>query len=575
MRAPVEHLPAFFLADEPRAVLDAIATVADASSGGVRRPDGMNTRTGKPEREGLFCARIFGPVDDLRCLCGKLDGPGHAGETCDRCGVLCGERALRDIRWGHVESPVPLVHPCLAPRIAAALGWRLADLQDVLHFKASLNPDGTLTRSDEVLGGRGPGAIARALGDRADALMTTRIPITPPGWRGTRRDPQDEAYAALINRCNRLARLIELDAPQIILDNEEHMAQQALGRLLKAVRAELLARRPVVVAPPSPDLLQAIYDDPDDDHARRAYAAHLRAAGDPRGEFIERQLAGAWRTRTPKLEADLLRRNLDRWLAPLADAVTPSVSFRRGFPSAATTTPAAAARVGDPAWSTFEHLDTDLLELITHPNTRGLKSLALPYRALRALCEGSVVLPRIAALTVRLGRCPPPDAELVTRGDALPGLRTLTLRTATRHDDDGAWLSGTAMARRLHHLRLQLSFDRIDTFSLRPWVELLTDHPDLLDLDLELGKQLLSVRVRRDDGLPAVRLSFGQSLVERLYLDEGELAASLGRVLTSLDPHVLGPFELRSRSWFGDALAELHRSLRAHYGVSARLPSLA
>ncbi|HEY8377597.1 MAG TPA: hypothetical protein VIK91_13975, partial [Nannocystis sp.] len=92
-------------------MLAAAAAVGRLSSGQVRKPEGMNRRTGKPEREGLFCARIFGPVDDLRCLCGRLDGPEFAGESCPRCGVLCGERRLRGERWGHIESPIGLVHP--------------------------------------------------------------------------------------------------------------------------------------------------------------------------------------------------------------------------------------------------------------------------------------------------------------------------------------------------------------------------------------------------------------------------------------------------------------------------------
>lgn len=433
-------------------MIEAAAAVAGLSSGRVRKPETIHRRTGKPERDGLYCARIFGPVDDLRCLCGKLSGPAHAGETCDRCGVLCGESRLRAGRWGHIESPTPLVHPRLVPRIAAALACSPSDLQAVLRFEASFTEAGAVVR-EELLGARGPVAIARRLGAAADELLITRVPVTPPAWRGTRNDPQDEAYAKLLARCNRAARLIELDAPQIILDNESHMAQAAFEKLLVAVRKELAARRPVVVAPVTPAsaaLLQAVYDDPDDDTPRRAYAEHLQAAGDPRGEFILRQLASAARSRAPRSELDILRRNLDRWLAPLADAVEPNVRFRRGFLADCRTTRGAAAKLDEPAWATVEHLDTDLVELIARPDLRALRRLTTRYSALHDLCSRAVVLPRIEALNVQLSGCPPTGVDLVTRGDALPGLRSLTLLSrSVRGADHFTWLDGTPLAQRL------------------------------------------------------------------------------------------------------------------------------
>jgi len=93
VRAVAESLSALHLAEQPGMVYGAIAAIEALSSGRVRRPEG-NRRTGMPERDGPFCARILGPTEDLRCLCGGLVGPDHLGRSCDRCGVLCGERRL-------------------------------------------------------------------------------------------------------------------------------------------------------------------------------------------------------------------------------------------------------------------------------------------------------------------------------------------------------------------------------------------------------------------------------------------------------------------------------------------------
>src|SRR5262245_11261547 len=119
-------LPAFFLSDDLDAIRGAAAALGELSSGRVQKPEGMNPRTGKPERDGLFCARIFGPVEDHRCYCGKLGTPASAGQICDKCGVLCAESRLRGERWGHVESPVTLLYrglPLSAVPVTPA-AWR-------------------------------------------------------------------------------------------------------------------------------------------------------------------------------------------------------------------------------------------------------------------------------------------------------------------------------------------------------------------------------------------------------------------------------------------------------------------
>ena len=582
MLAADDPLSALFLADDPQAVLRAAAAVATASCGRVRIPEGHNRRTGMPERDGLFCARIFGPVADLRCLCGKLAAAQFAGQTCDRCGVLCGERRLRGERWGHIESSVPLVHPRLAPRIAAALGCTARDLLAVLRHEAHLRADGSVVAGrDDESRAMGPWHVAARLGAQADELLLTRVPVTPPDWRGTRSDPQDAAYMRLVTRCIRVQRLQELHAPAIILDNEAQMAQQAFDRLYEAVRAELRARAPTVVAaatPRSEALLRAIYADPDDDRPRREYADHLRAAGDLRGEFIALQLGGA-RPRTSSRPADLLRRNFERWLGPLAAAGATEVVFRRGFP-AACKVPASTAdpRPEDPAWATLEHLDTDLLALITAPTLRGLRSLALADRTWLGLCAGASELPRITALTVRLARCPPSQPAALTLGAALPDLRALTLvHRPARGEQDWRWLADTPLAHQLERLTVVLALERVEALALPWWIEFMQRHPRLERVDLDLGARKLALALRRDGEWLALRVKLSRGLLERLMLGAPELAAALARGLTEPEPYGLTSVRIEAPggAWFGDDLAALARAVRDRYGAAATLPARA
>lgn len=573
-----ELLAAWFLSDDPRAVLDASAAIAARSCGRVRKPETVNARTGKPERDGLHCARIFGPVEDHRCLCGKLHEPAQAGQVCDKCGVLCGDSRLRDVRWGHIESPTPLLHPTLAPRIAAALGCDVRGLARVVAFEADLRDDGRVVPPEEMGRGQGPARVVARLGDAGAALMPTCVPVVPPTWRATRRDPVDGGYMALLGRCNRLSRLIELDAPVIILDNEARMTQQALDRLIAAARAELRVRGPVTRAPATDRaaaLLQAVYDEPQRDAPRRAYAEFLTEHGDPRGEFITRQLASAACTRTPRGERDMLRRNFDAWIAPLGEAVEPGVTFRRGFPAACRTlTAGARARLGDPAWATIEHLETEVAELIVDPALRGLESLSAPLRALRAVCEAGVVLPQIHSLQVRMQRLGPEALAGLTRADALPGVVRLTLAEgSSRAPPIPAWLGGTPLARGLERLRVELPLEALETLDLGEWVRLLDHHPRLGRVHLSFARRLVSCELRRDDGFPALRLITTRALLERVALGLGELAVTLGRALTGVEPHTLPLLEVESPGpWYGDELAALAQQLRAHFGPSAKLP---
>lgn len=569
-------LPAWFMSDDPRAVIAATSALAGLSRGRVQKPETINRRTGKPERGGLHCAKIFGPIEDYRCLCGKLASRDHAGQFCDRCAVLCGERKLRDESWGHIESEVPLIHPRVLPRIAAALGCDVRGLNAVLACEATLRDDGRVVPFDEEQRAHGGRHISERLGSLKDELTVSQIPVTPPDWRNTRNDPQDIAYAGLINRCNRLSRLIELGAPQILLDNEERLTQLALEKVLEAVRAELRVRGPVSRAPASPraeQLLRAIYDDPDDDRPRRDYAEFLGEHGDPRGEFIRRQLATAKFSRTPKPERDMLRRNLDVWLAPLAEAVLPNAIFRRGFPAAAKTVPTARAMVDDPAWTTIEHLDTDLAELLASPLLRSLRSLVVPYRALLAVCEGPTVLHRVETLTIRMPSRPQ-RVEAVTRAEALPALSALTLIYKAKNGGlDSGWLAGTALAGGLERLTIVVPEESLEQMSLPEWVGFLNRHHQLERLDVAFGKRLITFELRRVDGQPSLRVVISRTLLERLALGVSEVLEALGRVLTAISPYELPLVHVDgSGYWYGEEMAALVQTLRNHFGPSIRVP---
>ena len=572
-------LPALFLADDPDEVLAAAAALATLSSGEIRNSEAINRRTGKPERFGLFCARTFGPVDDDRCLCGKYADPGHRGTTCEKCGVLCGPSRVRGERWGHLASPVGLVHPVLAPRIARALGCSAPALLRVLLYEAELHPDGSVTPGAYDSERRGPLHIAERLGPRADEWLLTRVPVTPPAWRGTRRDPQDEHYAKLINRCNRLRRLLELNAPEIINNNERRMTQEAWDRLYTAVRAELAARGPIVAATATPRamaLLQAVYDDPDSDAPRRAYAAHLTREGDLRGEFITSQLANAKRVRPVQREADLLRRDEGRYLAPLTGLVEPNATFRRGFVAACKTTAAAAAHLDEPAWATVEQLETDIPDLIRSPALRSLTSLAAPLRSLVQLAADAVTLPRIHTLQLTIPRCPPPGAEALQRGDLFPGLRALSVvHRSARGGADWTWLTGSALFRDVERLTLSIALERLASIDLSAWAAVIAAHPRLTHLTIQLGKRIVTCDFRRDREWVTLRVLTSAAIVERIAMGDESMVQPLTAALTALAPHDVQELRVECPgSWFGEELTNLASALRDRFGPAIKLPKI-
>ena len=279
--------------------------IKEWSSGEVKKPETINYRTFKPERSGLFCAKIFGPVKDYECLCGKYRRLKHRGHTCEKCGVEVISSKVRRERMGHIELSSPVAHiwflRSIPSRIGMLLDMTLKDLERVLYYEAYVvvDPGGTQLKFGEVLSEEkyrklleehgptfkfGMGAetvremlkkidlvelsehlrlemkdtkslikrsrIAKRLriveafrqsGNRAEWMILTKIPILPPDLRplvpldGGRFATSDlnDLYRRVINRNNRLRKLLELGAPDIIVRNEKRMLQEAVDALFE------------------------------------------------------------------------------------------------------------------------------------------------------------------------------------------------------------------------------------------------------------------------------------------------------------------------------------------------------
>ncbi|MDP1941938.1 MAG: DNA-directed RNA polymerase subunit beta' [Gallionella sp.] len=274
------------------------------SYGEVKKPETINYRTFKPERDGLFCAKIFGPVKDYECLCGKYKRLKHRGVICEKCGVEVTLSKVRRERMGHIELASPVAHiwflKSLPSRLGMVLDMTLRDIERVLYFEAYvvtepgmtplnrgqlLTDDDYLAKTEEygdefvaMMGAEGVRALLSSLDVsseietlRADLLATgseTKIkkyakrlkvleafnasgirpqwmvlevlPVLPPELRplvpldGGRFATSDlnDLYRRVINRNNRLRRLLELKAPDIIVRNEKRMLQEAVDSLL-------------------------------------------------------------------------------------------------------------------------------------------------------------------------------------------------------------------------------------------------------------------------------------------------------------------------------------------------------
>ncbi|MXY82877.1 MAG: DNA-directed RNA polymerase subunit beta', partial [Gemmatimonadetes bacterium] len=301
--------------DSIRIQLASPETIRAWSQGEVTKPETINYRSFKPERDGLFCERIFGPVKDWNCHCGKYKGIRYRGVVCDRCGVEVTQVKVRRERLGHIELAVQVSHiwyfKSLPSRIGALLDISMRNLERILYYESYVVIDprgapveklGLLTEEElfeiQEEGGdpeveMGAPAVKRLLEEidieelsaelrtlvrmessiqrkqealkrlkvveafrqsenRPEWMILDNIPVIPPDLRplvpleGGRFATSDlnDLYRRVINRNNRLKKLINIKAPEVILRNEKRMLQEAVdalfdnGRRSRAVRGD-------------------------------------------------------------------------------------------------------------------------------------------------------------------------------------------------------------------------------------------------------------------------------------------------------------------------------------------------
>jgi len=290
--------------DEIKVSLASPERILSWSFGEIKKPETINYRTFKPERDGLFCARIFGPIKDYECLCGKYKRMKYRGVVCEKCGVEVTLQKVRRERMGHIELASPVAHiwflKSLPSRIGLMLDMTLRDLERILYFEnyvviepgltdliygqlmneeefldaqdiygmdaftanigaeairemlslIDLDGEADQLRADlaEATGELKPKKIIKRLkivesfiesGNRPEWMILTVIPVIPPELRplvpldGGRFATSDlnDLYRRVINRNNRLKRLIELRAPDIIVRNEKRMLQESVDAL--------------------------------------------------------------------------------------------------------------------------------------------------------------------------------------------------------------------------------------------------------------------------------------------------------------------------------------------------------
>jgi DNA-directed RNA polymerase subunit beta' len=293
--------------DEFNAIKIALASpelIRSWSYGEVKKPETINYRTFKPERDGLFCAKTFGPVKDYECLCGKYKRLKHRGVICEKCGVELALAKVRRERMGHIELASPVAHiwflKSLPSRIGLLLDMTLRDIERVLYFEAFVVVDPGMTElergqllndevyldameqyGDEFDARMGAEAIRDLLrqidledeikslreelpttnsetkikkitkrlklleafydsGNKPEWMIMNVLPVLPPDLRplvpldGGRFATSDlnDLYRRVINRNNRLKRLLDLNAPDIIVRNEKRMLQESVDALL-------------------------------------------------------------------------------------------------------------------------------------------------------------------------------------------------------------------------------------------------------------------------------------------------------------------------------------------------------
>jgi DNA-directed RNA polymerase subunit beta' len=299
--SPAAQAPAF---EQIRINIASPEKILSWSFGEIKKPETINYRTFKPERDGLFCARIFGPIKDYECLCGKYKRMKYKGIICEKCGVEVTLSKVRRERMGHIELAAPVAHiwflKSLPSRIGLLLDMTLKDIERVLYFEnyvvlepgltplkplEMLSEEQFLTAQDQYgedsfTAGIGAEAVRELLtimnlekmredlrqeiaeskselkpkklakrlkiveaflesGNRPEWMILEVIPVIPPELRplvpldGGRFATSDlnDLYRRVINRNNRLKRLIELRAPDIIIRNEKRMLQEAVDAL--------------------------------------------------------------------------------------------------------------------------------------------------------------------------------------------------------------------------------------------------------------------------------------------------------------------------------------------------------
>ncbi|NQS99932.1 MAG: DNA-directed RNA polymerase subunit beta', partial [Candidatus Omnitrophica bacterium] len=281
----------------------AAETIRSWSKGEVRKPETINYRTFRPEKDGLFCERIFGPTRDWECACGKYKRIKYKGIICDRCGVEVTRSSVRRVNMGHIELATPVSHiwffKAVPSRMASLLNITLRDLERILYYEEFIviDPGETPLKKRQLLSDeeyetyeeKYPQAFTAKMGadavrdllneidinsliiklnkelansksefgqkkilktlrileafkkseNRPEWMILDVVPVIPPDLRplvpldGGRFATSDlnDLYRRVINRNNRLKKLIELKAPEIIIRNEKRMLQEAVDAL--------------------------------------------------------------------------------------------------------------------------------------------------------------------------------------------------------------------------------------------------------------------------------------------------------------------------------------------------------
>jgi DNA-directed RNA polymerase subunit beta' len=284
------------------------------SFGEVKKPETINYRTYRSERDGLFCERIFGPEKDWECACGKYKGIKHKGIICDKCGVMITHSRVRRKRMGHINLAAPVAHiwffKAMPSRLGTLLGMKTSSLERVIYFQdyVVIEPGDTPLAEKQLLteeefrqarqkygnsfrAGMGAESVRDLLrmldlaelseelredlrqteskqkikdiikrlktvemlrdsGNRAEWMILEVIPVIPPDLRplvlldsgNFATSDLNDLYRRLINRNNRLKKLLDLNAPEVIIRNEKRMLQQSVDALFDNGRC----RRPVL-----------------------------------------------------------------------------------------------------------------------------------------------------------------------------------------------------------------------------------------------------------------------------------------------------------------------------------------